>query len=243
MPTRITATRFTTTVRKPKPTSATVFILAAGINYRMKSFGSISLMNINDQFLLDYQINVVRTVVPNAEIIVVVGFEADKVMRVCRDDVHYVENQLYETTNYLEELRLAFNNCISINNVLIIHGDVVFNQQALDIISNESATIVDTRNQISDADIGVTVVNNKVCVFSYGLPTRWGHILYLTGKELDSFSRICKNRKQNKLFCWEALNSILKRGGKIKAVENKDQLISKLSRSRELFSLEEGRYH
>ena len=225
MPTRIT-TRFTTTVRKLKPEALQVIILAAGINYRMKSFGSISLANVNGTTLLEHQINTIRSFVPNAEIVVVLGFEADKVMRVSPSGIQFVENQLYEETNYLEELRLAFNNHTTLENVLIIHGDVIFNTIALNIMDKGSTTVVDTQNQISDADIGLTVVNCKVTVFSYGLPTRWGHILYLTGKELEIFVKLCKNRRQNKWFCWEALNVLLKRGGKIRAIEHPGQQIT-----------------
>ena len=88
-----------------------VVILAAGMNYRAKSYGPKCLLtDKNDITLLSLQINNIRAVYPESEIILTVGFEADKILKKVPSDVRIIENQLYENTNTIEEIRLSLNN-------------------------------------------------------------------------------------------------------------------------------------
>ena len=58
-----------------------VIIPAAGVGYRMKSYGPKCLLNVNEnETIIEKIIQNVNTVFSKDEIIVCVGFEADKII-------------------------------------------------------------------------------------------------------------------------------------------------------------------
>ena len=77
--------------KKNDRTDITVIILAANIGYGMKSYGPKALLNINPhETLLEYQLNLVQTSFPHADVVLVVGFLADKGIKHCPDGVRIV---------------------------------------------------------------------------------------------------------------------------------------------------------
>jgi choline kinase len=216
-------------------TDITIIILAANICYGMKSYGPKTLLTIHDQVtLLEYQIDLLNTVFPNSDIILVVGFLADKIIKKRPPNVRIIENQLYETTNEIEQVRLALN-CALTNNVLIIKDNVIFNVDTLkEIEPNKSCIIYDSQNKIDKSDVGVTIVDNCATIFSYDLPTKWGHVVYLCNKDLSIFKNYCSNRNYSKMYLFEVLNMLLHKIGKIQAIEPKNMEIVKIDTSRDL---------
>ena len=183
---------------RQKPQFTSVIIPVAGVGYRMKSYGPKCLLRVNEkETIIEKIIHNVNTVFSKDEIIVCVGFEADKVMRKIPEYVRIVENQLYQETNTVESLRLAVNNSVS-DSILIIHGDLVFNPKTIQAINRkESCVIVDSCARFKDDEIGVTVVDGKVTTFAYGLPNKWAQIAYLTGEELYMFRKECSDRNKD----------------------------------------------
>lgn len=216
----------------------TVIILAANIGYGMKSYGPKTLLNVNEkETLLEYQINLIRTVFPKADIILVVGFLADRIIRKCPPGIRIIENQLYEQSNEVTQLRLALN-CTLTDNVLIIKDDIIFNAETLKEISKDKSCIIyDSTGQIDSDNIGVTVVDGHATTFAFDVPNRWCHIAYLTVKDLKSIRSICNNREHSRLYFFEALNMLLNKIEKIKAIEPKNMEIIKIDNSRDLDKL------
>ena len=218
-----------------KPQLMSVIIPVAGVGYRMKSYGPKCLLRVNEkETIIEKIIHNVNTVFSKDEIIVCVGFEADKIIRKIPDYVRIVENQLYKETNTVESLRLAINNCTS-ESILIIHGDLVFNPKTIQSINKkESSIIVDSSERFKDDEIGVTIVDNKVTTFAYGLPTKWAQIAYLTGEELYMFKKECSDRSKNKMDTFEILNNIVKNNGTLKAIEPREMEIYEVDAIRDL---------
>ncbi len=216
----------------------TVIILAANIGYGMKSYGPKTLLSVNEkETLLEYQINLIRTVFPKADIILVVGFLADRIIRKCPPGIRIVENQLYENSNEVTQLRLALN-CTLTENVLIIKDDIIFNAETLKEISKDkSCLIYDSTGQIDSDNVGVTVVDGHVTTFAFDVPNKWCHIAYLTVKDLKSIKSICSNRDNSRLFLFEALNMLLDKIDQIKAIEPRNMEIIKIDNSRDLEKL------
>lgn len=216
----------------------TVIILAANIGHGMKSYGPKSLLSINEKTtLFEYQIGLVNTVFPQSDIILVVGFFADRMIKRCPRNIRIVENQLFETTNEVEQLRLALN-CTITNNVLVLKDNVIFNVDTLKTIkSNESCIIYDSQQKMDKNDIGVTVVNGYATTFSYDILTKWGHLVYLIGKDLNIVKRACSNRNCSKMYLFEILNMLLDKVEKIKAIEPKNMEIVKIDNSKDLEKL------
>ena len=206
-----------------------VVILAASMGYRVKSYGPKSLLeDSNGIALINLQINNIKAAFPESEIIITVGFEADKVLKKIPPDVRVIENQLYKDTNTIEEVRLSLNNILS-GSVLFIQDDIMFNSITLKKIAKSGSTIiVDNSNSTPTENVGVTVVNNKATIFSYGLPTKWGQIVYLNSHDLSAFKNICSDRSKSKLYLHEALNLLLKDEHVLHCLEPKGMKISKI---------------
>jgi len=221
-------------------TDTTIIILAANIGYGMRSYGPKSLININNnETLLEYQLNLIQTSFPNSDVILVVGFSADRLIKKCPSGIRIVENQLYETTNEVEQMRLALN-CTLTDNVLIIKDDIIFNQDTLYSISKENSCIIyDSSNRIDSNNIGVTVVNNYATYFSYDIDTKWCHILYLTQKENKILKNLCNKKDRAKMYLHEVLNLMLNKIGKIKAIEPTNMDIIKIDTSKNIPVLQE----
>jgi len=210
--------RFVTGTRRPGKSSncegMSIIILCGNMGYRMKSYGPKALLAFSDgSLLIDRLLENVSVCFPQGEIIVGVGFEADKVMARLPQGVHVVENQLYEDTNDLEEVRLCLNAATK-DNVLIINGDLTFNNIALDKIAKHGSSIVVNEN-MGENEIGVTTVDELATIFAYDLPLKWCNIVHLTGKELVAFKKICKDRERGRWYIFEALNQIIQKGGKL----------------------------
>lgn len=217
----------------------TVIILAANISYGMKSYGPRSLLHVNErETFLDYQINLIKTVYPTSDIMLVVGFLADRIIRKRPEGIRIIENQIFEDTNEAAQLRLAFNATLT-HNVLILKDNVIFNMETLRAISqNESCVIVDTKNQIDEEDIGVNMRDQYVTHFTYNMPQRWCHIAYLTDKDLKIVRTICQNRDHSRLYLFEILNMLLEKTEKIRAIEPQNMEIIKIDISKHLGKLQ-----
>ncbi len=216
----------------------TVIILAANIGYGMKSYGPKTLLSVNEkETLLEYQISLIRSVFPKADIILVVGFLADRIIRKCPSGIRIIENQLYEQTNEATQIRLALN-CTLTDNVLIIKDDIIFNAETLrEISKDKSCLIYDSSGQIDSDNVGVTVVDNTITTFSFDMPSKWCHIAYLTLKDLKTIRSLCNNREHSRLYFFEILNMLLNKIDKIKAIEPKAMEIIKIDNSRDLDKL------
>jgi choline kinase len=198
-----------------------VIIPAAGLGRRMRSYGPKALINIGrQQTVLSRQLTLIEDVFPRARIFVVGGFEAEKIRRILPRGVIFIENKLYEETNVAYSLKLGLEACKS-NRVLIIYGDLVFNKDVLSCINinNESSLLIDSKEQFSDEEVGVTVVDNFVTRLSYGLPNKWAQIAYLTGNELEQIKKELDVKHYRRLYGFEIINKLLDVGCKFVANE------------------------
>ena len=179
-------TRFIAPIKSRNGKSTTAVILSAGVGYRMKSYGPKCLLKAGSgKTILEHQIETINFCLPKSDIIVVLGFECDKVIKILDERSRVVENQLYEETNTAESLRLALNNGVR-DSVLIMHGDLNFNKETLlQCDFRKSFVVVDSKRQFKEGEIGVTINNKEVMRFGYGLNTKWGQIVFLKGKELS----------------------------------------------------------
>ena len=94
--------RFTSTTRETgagltENNPLTVIIPVAGMGYRMKSYGPKCLLKANQQqTILQKTIKNIESEYPFSDIIVVAGFEADKIINALPHKIRVVENQNYE---------------------------------------------------------------------------------------------------------------------------------------------------
>ena len=167
--------------------------------------------------LLEYQITTLLHNFPKADIFIVLGYNADKILAKLYDkfSVRFINNHIYQSTNLAYGISLAIQ-ASNRSAILTIHGNIIFNQSITRIISNQSSVLLSPQNY-NTTQVGVFVRNNLVTNFAYSLPQKWCGIAYLVEKELALYKNLCFDYKNHMMLDYEILNKIVDHGGKIYA--------------------------
>ncbi len=213
----------------------TLIIPSAGLGRRMKSYGPKPLIDLgNGQLVLERQLSILKQAYPDAEFVLVLGFEAEKVYRVIPKYVKVIENGIYDITNVAKSIEMAIN-ATNPSRLLIVYGDLVFNQQTFESMPlNESLIVVDNKQQLHETEVGVHIENNKVCFFSYHAPTKWAQIAYLTGKELHEYKKIAGHPDRKRFYSFEIFNLIISHGGQFTAFEPPHMRITEIDTAKDI---------
>lgn len=213
----------------------TVVIPAAGPGRRMKSYGSRSLIKIRDLPLIQYQIKIIQSVYPQADIIVVTGFESAKLCRLIPKGIRVVENLMYEETGSAQSVLLGIQASIT-ENVLVVYGDLVFNEQALKVGNSKdrSSVLIDTKEQFGYDEVGATVNKTNVINFSYGLKEKWGKVAFLNQKTISHIREFLSDDTKRKTYLFEALNFAIENNDKIYAVKPTRVKVAEIDSSKDI---------
>lgn len=195
----------------------------------MKSAGSRALLRLPDgRTLLRRQIDLVRQVFGSPEIVVVVGHEADKVVKSLPDGIRVVENEFYDETGAARSVAMGMR-ATSAQSCLVVYGDLVFNRETLaDVPKDRSVVILDSKGRIPHPDVGVNVDEGLVVHFDYGLQPRWTQIAMLRGRELALFKAFGVSSVRRRHLGFEVLNDVINAGGELVAFENPDMEIAEV---------------
>jgi NDP-sugar pyrophosphorylase family protein len=212
----------------------TIILLCDSPGYRMKSYGPTSLITISESKLIDIQIEAISKSFKHYEIIICVGFDAEKISKYVRNkywnlNIRIVENQLYNNSNSCESARLALNNTVN-DQVLLCDGNLLINSSTLSLINDCESTVIIENNPCANLEVGVNFdEKNEAQYFSFGASNIWSEILYLNNKEIiETLRRImCGTDYKNK-FIFEALNELIKTRHRLKCVKN-DNSIKKIN--------------
>jgi len=206
---------------KDKPIS--IIIPAAGMGYRMKSYGPKALIKLNKRYtLIERQIRILKKNYPKSEIFVVVGFESEKIIAaLSKYSVKFIFNPIHQDTNVLYSIGLAIM-AASFDEVLIVYGDLVFNHRAVKELRGNSKIIIDANGFMKKEEVGV-VISSDNCItnMSFGIDTKWSQITYLKGMELEIFKDISTRSECKNWFGYEGINYIIDNGGRIESVSHK----------------------
>ncbi len=183
--------------------------------------------------MLSRQLTILKKRFPEADIVVVVGFQSEKVVKAIPPGIRIVENECYELTNVARsvEMGLRASSCRS---ALVVYGDLVFSPSFFDSLGDKSAVLVDTRGQFRDFEVGCNVVDGVVTHFSYGLDTKWAQVVLLTGRELSLFRRLAASKERRKHFGFEVLNEILEHNAELVAVEHPGTKVVEIDTSKDI---------
>jgi len=160
-----------------------------------------------------------------------------------------VENQLFESTNNGESLRLAVNNTLH-DTIMFMHGDLIISEGIFDKIDlSKSFLLIDDLNKFEEKEVGVTVVNNIATVLSYNLPTKWCQIAYLSPNETAILRKIFAKPDLNTKFLltFEIINKIIEMGGSFECYNIGNNYIKEIDRNNcckkclKIYDLQHGR--
>ena len=195
-----------------------IIIPAAGLGKRMKSRGPKPLIKITENTtILQNQVKNIDECFGDNKIVLVCGFEAEKLMVESPADFIKVENELYEHTNVARSIGIALRTINTSKRILIIYGDLVFNQNALDILDYNTSAVFALGSFIGEEEVGC-IINEKGNLehMMYDLPCKWSQIAYFQGDELEYLKEVVWNRNNAKLFGFEIINRIIEKGGRFK---------------------------
>lgn len=213
----------------------TIVIPCAGLGKRMKSYGPKPLIKIKGKTIFEHQYNIIRQTFNKYRIVAVCGFEAPKLMDELPSEVIKVENENYSTTNVVRSIGMGLRAACT-DNVLIIYGDLVFSKQTLASLDyNTSCMSVSQGLYMGEEEVGC-IVNNRGNLenMMYDLPLKWNQILHLKGNDLDKFKKIAWDKKNHRLFGFEAVNKLIHRGARIKCIEASNVLVTDIDTSKDL---------
>jgi hypothetical protein len=207
-----------------------IVLLCDSQGYRMKSYGPIPLIDIGKKKLIDIQIDAIKKRFVNFEIVVCLGCDAEKINKHIKLNykalnIRIVENQLYNTSNSCESLRLSLNNICN-DKVLICDGSLMINHDCLLTINTEKSMAVIEKNPHETLEIGLNIDKNYAEYFSFGAKNAWSEILFINGYDtIESLKKIIVNYNAKNRFIFEALNELISLNNKISIGVNSSQLI------------------
>ena len=201
----------------------------------MKSYGAKSLIKLDEKTVLEHQLQKIHHTFIQYEIILVIGFEANKVHKHIPKNIKVVVNPHYEKTNVAYSIALGLTEATT-QNVLVIYGDLVFNLAALKLpLLNESLITIDPSGEMKKDEVGCVAKNNLLTNMMYGLPEKWGQIMFLTGKELRLFQEIMVfNSMAYKWFGFEVLNQVISEGGRFRTFAPKNAVSIDVDTSKDI---------
>lgn len=203
------------------------FILLCDMpGHRMKSYGSTSLINIDDNRLIDKQIQQIVEKFKNYEIIICSGFDSNNLSKYIQNkhknkNIRIVENQLFEQSNSCESLRLCLNN-ITNNKVFILDGSLLFKSSIFENIDINETFLFIENDPCENLEIGVNINNNgSVEHFSFGAKNIWSEIIFIDNKEtVNCLRKLLYNSEYKTKLLFEIFNDLISLKHKINYIYN-----------------------
>lgn len=196
-----------------------VVIPAAGLGRRMRSFGPKALLEIGGETIIGRQLRLLRSVLPEAKLIVVAGYMGERLARTLPTGVTLVVNEDFENTNVAFSIAMGLEKA-RMGPALVVYGDLVFDEASLlsasRLKSSFSSVLVDSKDKFSDGEVGVNTVDGKAGFFAYSLETKWAQIMCLNNQDKKTFIRLSSRYR----FGYEVLNLMLEREIEFEAVQS-----------------------
>lgn len=228
--------RFTRKIKGKYSTPIQIIILAAGARSRSRSYEPRCLLKYENQTLIDRQINAISETFSKAEITIVCGIEKSKIIKKFGSSVRYVENQMHEDTNSGESLRLGVINS-PLDNMLFIHGDIIFNEDIFkEINMSKSFLLYSSNGQIEEKEVGIFFINNLATSLSYESADKWCQIAYLAPNELTILRKMFLRPDYDSkyLLTFEIINAIIDNGGQFNVFNINDKFIKEIDSLKDL---------
>ena len=212
-----------------------IIIPAAGAGRRMKSYGPKPLIKIGNCTIIKNQISLLKSYIPDASIILVCGFKAERLMSEAPDHILKVENEFYEHTNVSRSIGMGLRVAGNSSKVLIVYGDLVFNSATIKNLPLKESCILVTDESMGHDEVGCILNDEGVLTnLMYDLPAKWGQITLFTGKELRLLKQLCWNEKNNTKFGFEIINQIISKGGIFRCIYHEEIKIVDIDSSKDI---------
>ena len=222
-----------------------IILLCDTPGYRMKSYGPMPLIPMQKHRLIDIQINNVKKAFQNFEIILCVGYDADKVCKYVRtkfknSNIRIVENQNYKTSNSCEGVRLCLNN-INNDKIFIVDGSLIVHPDTWSGIEDKKSCVLTESDFYENLEIGVNVgEQGTIEHFGFGAHRPWSEIVYLNNNDIiETLRRIISGVNFKQKFLFEGLNELIKTKKHMMTIVENKHPIKKLNNIKTYHKLRE----
>ena len=161
-----------------------IIIPAAGMGHRMRSYGPKPLIRLDaNQNIIQRQLRFIQNNFSNCEIILVAGFESDKLMKNTPDFLIKIENENYEKTNVVRSIGMGLRAATT-DKILIIYGDLVFNEETLcNLKLEQSCVLIDESDTMGIDEVGCNINDSSIEQLLPDMPNKWGQISFFIDKD------------------------------------------------------------
>lgn len=175
----------------------------------MKNQGPKSLIQFGKECLINRQIRIIEQCFDEPEIVVVLGYGHDEIVKKLNERVKIVFNPDYQNTNIAYSTAIGMQKTTS-DSVLVVGGDLFFGKYAIKhfVGCNETTVLLNTGECVKGT-VGVNVVEEQATYFSHSLPCKWTNMVFLCGRERILFEKLAMMPKHIRKFSHEIFNMIL----------------------------------
>lgn len=186
---------------KNKNTDDPIFILLCAKKSNNRGYRNVPLTPVRDKdLLIDIQIKTIRKKYRNSEIIIISGFEHNKLIDHIKfmkyENIRIAENKNYKNSDTLDGWRFALNIALK-SNTYIIHADRIFSASCIAV--DRHSYVVSHNVDKSNYNLGILVSENKLVNMSYGLPSVWSEVFFISEQDFDK-TRDMINSKHRKVY-------------------------------------------
>ena len=203
----------------------TAFIILCGKKSSKRGYKNIPLTPIDEaNALIDKQIKTIRDNYKNNEIIIVSGFEHEKIVshvsKLGYENIRIAENKDYKNSNVLDGWKFALNIAV-IKDTYVIHGDRLFDESYIKQKIRKTHTFVHDFDK-NNYDLGLLYEDDNFINMSYGLPNVWSEIVFISKNDIGLFKNIINESKNRKIYSIESFLNIMSKIVNISIIQ-KDQ--------------------
>ena len=182
----------------------------------MKSKGCVALIENNKKTILDNQYNTLKSILPQANVIYVYGFEAKKFQHYINkyySDITIIYNEHYDSYNSTYSLNLA-NNFLT-SDCIIMFGDTILNKSIFNKFdTNNGSQIFLSYNKAYK--LGCTITNHSLINIDYELNNYLYNMYYIQQSDISKLQTIVKDNNNHNCFIFEIMNKLIEDNTNIK---------------------------
>tara|TARA_X000001036_G_scaffold404960_1_gene412607 strand:+ start:22 stop:729 length:708 start_codon:yes stop_codon:yes gene_type:complete len=140
-------------------------ILAAGVGSRISKYTDGKpkcLLKIDNKSILEHQlVKLNKLGISCKDIFIVTGYKSEQIERVGGNQISYIYNDKYKSTNSLYSMWLAREYLLN-NEMILLNADVVFHEKILSkLIIEQNAVAVDFNKNLESGEMNVIIDNNQ----------------------------------------------------------------------------------
>lgn len=212
----------------------TIIILADDAIKGMKNAGPKPLLEFNGLPIFLYQLEVINSIMPNSDILLVVGHNSSKFFTYYTANidkfskVRIIENESFDVSNSIESARLAVNASTT-DNLIFIAGETIFKAQHLRSLIGKNSLI--SKEYEDSSDIGVIKTGQNLLSLTFTSNEKFFGMCSLTKNATNVFRKYLNSVKNRKMFLYQGITYLSNNGFDFLVI--KDNSIDKVEKDKD----------